>query len=169
MLKRSWKAQSAADLRTAARMIERHGWSREPYPTPGGSEGASTAAALCLARFGRWPEARGKQLRLRDPRYRRTYETFLRHVQAQHVLSICDWNRTARSVDDVLWSLRAVADALDPPPVLPLMPVFATATERRRSMRDWMVRQGMDVSDLPPLDDDQVPDYVPAAWVGVSR
>ncbi|MFN8124718.1 MAG: hypothetical protein U0237_20105 [Thermoleophilia bacterium] len=169
-MRRSHKAQVAADLRTAARMIERHGWAREPYPLAGGALGASLAAAMCLARFGRWPEARGKELRLRDPRYRRLYETMLRRVQAEHCISICEWNAHARSADDVIHAVRSVADALDPLPVPPLVPVFASDTERRRSMRSWMARQGIDLSDLPPVPDDLVvvPDCIPD-WMGAPR
>ena len=167
MLKRSWKAQTAADLRTAARMIERYGWSRDPYPAPGGGEGASLAAAMCLARFGRWPEPRGKELRLRDRRYRRTYEAVLRRVQAEHVISICEWNRTARSAEDVIYAVRTIADALDPMPAPPLVPVFTSHVDRRRSMRTWMAARGFDVTDLSPLETDDlvvVPDHLPVEW-----
>jgi hypothetical protein len=167
-MKRSWKAQTAADLRTAARMIERHGWTRTPYPKPGSNTGVSLAAAMCLARFGRWPDARGKQRRLTDRRYRRMYDLMLRFVQAEHAMSICDWNATARGADDVIHAVRLVADHLDPAPVLPLVPVYADATERRRAYRAELLRQGVDISDLPPLGDDLVPDFVPAAWMGVT-
>jgi hypothetical protein len=170
MLRRSQKAQIAADLRTAARMIERYGWTRDPYPLAGGVMGASLAAAMCLARFGRWPEARGKQLRLQDPRYRRMYETMLRRVQAEHAISICEWNGCARSGEDVIHAVRSVADHLDPVPALPLIPVYADAIERRRAYRGALIARGEDITDLPPLGDGlvvEVPDAIPVEWLGV--
>lgn len=171
MWKRSWNRQAAADLRRAASLIEQCGWARNSYPQPD-SEGLSMAAAMCMARFGRWPQARGKELRLRDPRYRCGYEAMLRWVQAEHTMSICDWNAAARGADDVIYALRCVAERLDPTP-LPPLPVREpmTTVERRMGMRDLLVRMGVDVSDLPPLvaDDDQVvvPDTLPAEWMEV--
>ena len=166
------RTQAAVDLRAAAALIDRLGWSRDPYfrRQPIHDTPPCIATAMCLHRFGVYPTAGGKEQRLRDPRYRASYDALLRVVQGNYGLTICQFNQRAYAVENVVRTIRFAADQLAPAPAPPLVPVYADATERRRAYRAELLRLGADTSDLPPLGDGlvvEVPDVIPVEWMGV--